>query len=596
MKLEVKNYKALDAIYMPFKIAPFLLTLQVLLVIIQAVLPTILLAFTTAGFVDTAIAILNYNQPYEKIYVPLLLLLAVVGAISIFKNLPGIVSSRLKFSLERKLKPAFIHARAGLSFCHIEDSKCWELVNRVANDPVGAIQRGAKAYLDFLRSIVSIVAILWLVAFNVWWTTLVIIAFSIPLLWLAVRAGKINYQASVATRKHVRRHEYYHDMLINRDAVEERTLFNYGEEITKRFTQQYEIARLSLLKVNARQWLVVKGASIATSLVAILISITLINPVITGTMSPGMFMGIVITVFNMVNILGWTLQDATENISSINGYMNDLSAFASLSKTEGAHDLPSCDNVEFNSLEFSNVRFRYPTGEHYVLDNLSFKIKKGQHYAFVGLNGAGKTTIIKLLTGLYPDYEGQIFINSKELREYPLQTLKTLFSVVYQDFARYQIHLGDNIALGNCANENDKDSVYDALRLAGLDDVVSQLSDGINTPLGKISENGVDISGGQWQKVAIARSIVSPAPIKIFDEPTASLDPISESLIYNDFEKLMQGKTTIFISHRLGSTKLADEILVIHGGNIIEKGTHSELMELNGKYCEMFNSQRRWYG
>jgi len=191
------------------------------------------------------------------------------------------------------------------------------------------------------------------------------------------------------------------------------------------------------------------------------------------------------------------------------------------------------------------------------------------------------------------------------LREYPASTLKALFSVVYQDFARYFVTMKENIMLGDisrditatdgCNHKRPAITPHDAAILAGLEETMNELANGIDTPLGKILEGGQDISGGQWQRVAIARSLISRAPVKMLDEPTAALDPISESQVYSQFEKLMRGNTTVFISHRLGSTKLADEILVIEDGKIIERGSHDKLVAESGQYAEMFESQRGWY-
>ncbi|MCL2753618.1 MAG: ATP-binding cassette domain-containing protein, partial [Defluviitaleaceae bacterium] len=240
-------------------------------------------------------------------------------------------------------------------------------------------------------------------------------------------------------------------------------------------------------------------------------------------------------------------------------------------------------------------RFKYPTSENYTLDGLSLKLEKGKHYAVVGANGAGKTTITKLLTGLYDEYEGEILLNGKELRTFEASAVKSMFSVVYQDFARYQISMAQNIAIGDAARDIAEENIKRVASKIELNETIADLKDGINTPLGKIIEGGADLSGGQWQKIAIARSLISRAPIKILDEPTAALDPIAESRVYGEFEELMRGKTTIFISHRLGSTKLADEILVIKDGAIAENGSHNELMKLGGIYAEMFEAQRKWY-
>ena len=181
-------------------------------------------------------------------------------------------------------------------------------------------------------------------------------------------------------------------------------------------------------------------------------------------------------------------------------------------------------------------------------------------------------------------------LNGRSLREYSQGDLKAFFNVVYQDFARYYISLGQNIALGNPRKLTNGVSVQSAAAELDLVDVIARLPQGIDTPLGKIKEGGQDLSGGEWQRVAMARAVYNQAPFRILDEPTAALDRL-----YEHFEQISQDKTTIFISHRLGSTKLADQIFVIDQGRLAEQGSHDELMSLNGIYADMYESQRGWY-
>ncbi|MDO5717079.1 MAG: ATP-binding cassette domain-containing protein [Tissierellia bacterium] len=222
-------------------------------------------------------------------------------------------------------------------------------------------------------------------------------------------------------------------------------------------------------------------------------------------------------------------------------------------------------------------------------------MEKGKHYAFVGSNGAGKSTIIKMLTGQYTDYEGQILIDGKDIQTLSQSQLKSLFSVIYQDFSQYEISLKDNILLGDLAKTHRDEEVTGALTQAGLRELVEELPNGIETTLGRIDHSGMDVSGGQWQKIVFARSIMSPAPIKILDEPTAALDPLSENRLYLQYKEIMKGKTTIFISHRLASTKLADKIFVIDNGVIVQRGQYEELVTREGIYRDMFEEQSRWY-
>jgi ATP-binding cassette subfamily B protein len=229
------------------------------------------------------------------------------------------------------------------------------------------------------------------------------------------------------------------------------------------------------------------------------------------------------------------------------------------------------------------------------LKDLSFKIEEGKHYSFVGINGAGKTTITKLMTGLYTEFEGNILINDVSIRDYSKESLKSIYSIVYQDFAKYCITIKDNILISDLSNTENEKLLSEILLNLDLNELVMKAPSGLNTPLGKIKMNGIDISGGEWQRIAMARAMYNKGVVRILDEPTAALDPISESNLYEKFEEISKNKTTIFISHRLGSTRLADIIFVLDGGKIIESGSHNELMILNGLYKKMFSAQRSWY-
>lgn len=587
-----KNYRSFDALKLALAASPVCMVTDILLSVTQSIMQTGALALVTADFVDTASAILKGVRPRNDIYLPLVLLLVTLGVTTIIGALIQLASSRIRLNLKRRLIPSVVKIYAALDYRHIENNTSWELISRVSRDPVNSIMEGVEAYIQSLKIIISLASVLILIVTRVWWAAIFILIFSAPMFWLSVRAGRKVYQAGREAEKFNRRTEYLGEVLTGRDNVDERTLFGYSDEINGKWQNQYEAGRKLQLKVTARMFLFIKGSSLLLVLISLLVALTLIGPVLTGQMTAGWFMGIVSAVFGMIQKLGFQMSRSLESISRVGEYMKDLTAFAAMSQTKDALTEPDAEPMEFKSLEFRNVCFQYPGSERLVLDGMSFKMEAGRHYAFVGKNGAGKTTITKLLTGLFPQYQGEILINGKELREYSASGVKALFSVVYQDFARYYIPLKDNIALGDLHRKGNE---MEAAHLAGLDETVNSLNHGLDTPLGKIMAGGQDLSGGQWQRVAIARSLNSRAPVKILDEPTSALDPISESLLYRDFERLMLGKTTVFVSHRLGSTKLADEILVIGSGRIIERGTHDELMAANGSYAGMFEAQRGWY-
>ncbi len=592
MTLKNKKYTSTDTMRFAFEASPVCTVFHTLLPIVQSIMQTAITAIATANFVDTATAILNHTRSYKDIYPALVLVLITLGFVNTIGAASRLAAAKVNVNLQRSLKPAIVKTSAAFDYKHIENETSWELISRVSRDPVKAITDGVDAIIQFSQIIVSIVSVFALIVSQVWWAALIIFSFSVPMFWLSMRAGKKNYQAERDAEKFNRRTEYLGEVLTGREYIDERTLFRYGDAVNRIWQEHYEAGRRLQIKVTAKNFMISKGSSMLLALISLLVALTLIGPVVDSQMTAGMFMGIVSAVFGMIQKLGFQMSRSLENISRAGEYMKDLSEFAVLSKTENALTKPDAVPIPIDSLEFCNVRFCYPNSNEYILDGLSFQLEAGRHYAFVGKNGTGKTTITKLLTGLYTEYEGEIFINGKELRSYPISTIKAMFSIVYQDFAKYFIQLKDNIALGD-VHSTGKEA--EAAHVAGLDEAIGKLENGLHTPLGKILKGGQDISGGQWQRVAIARSLVSRAPVRILDEPTSALDPISESNLYRDFENLMLGKTTIFVSHRLGSTKLADEILVIDGGKITEHGTHEYLMEKNGQYAEMFEAQREWY-
>lgn len=594
--LKRKKYKWIDILAISFEISPFLLIAYVFLEVAQAIISTFAIVFATSFFVDAAIEALQGGLVISNLYIPLGILLTVVALSRIIDHLLGLLNSRLKMVLKLHIEPNILEIRASLKYKYIEDSEGWDLVERLSENIIVDIQEGVRALTIVLRSMVSIASILALIMTHLWWAAVLIGVLSIPLFWISFKLGGKNYNAWMEAWPYERRFTYYSDeILTSREATQERTLFGYADSVVKLHREHFEIARKIQVRAGLGSIITMETTGIFMSVLALLISFTLVKPVMAGNLSPGLFMGIVTAVFTMANAFGGSLQEAAKNLSYSIRCMDDLTAFMELDLQAGALDLPDQVPPSFEKLSFKNVSFKYTNSTDYILRNVTFDIEPGHHYAFVGRNGSGKTTMIKLLTGLYDDYEGEILINGKELRSYEKSTLKALFSVVYQDFARYEVSLGDNIALGNASGKPSREDIYKVTSKVGLTETIEKLKDGLDTNLGKIEEEASDLSGGQWQRIAIARSLISPAPFKVLDEPTAALDPIAESQIYQEFEGLMNGKTTIFISHRLGSTKLADEILVIDGGEIVEMGNHQDLMKKEGLYAHMFESQRRWY-
>ena len=245
------------------------------------------------------------------------------------------------------------------------------------------------------------------------------------------------------------------------------------------------------------------------------------------------------------------------------------------------------------SVEFINVSFKYPGADTYVIKDLNLKFVIGEKMAIVGKNGSGKTTFVKLLCRLYDVTEGCIKVNDVDIRKYDYKDYCALFSVVFQDFHMFAFPVGENIAAGS---EVDEELAVDAMKKAGLGERLSTLSDGLRTCIGKdYDENGVSFSGGEKQKLAIARAIYKDAPFVIMDEPTAALDPEAEAEVFEGFDKMVGKKTAIYISHRLASCKFCEDILVFDQGKVVQHGSHEELEKQEGLYRQLWNAQAQYY-
>lgn len=244
---------------------------------------------------------------------------------------------------------------------------------------------------------------------------------------------------------------------------------------------------------------------------------------------------------------------------------------------------------------FEKVSFRYPNTQKYALREASFALKAGEKLALVGENGAGKTTLVKLLARLYDPTEGRILLDGHDLREYDLRELRQAIGVIFQDYVRYNMTVADNISVGQISLREDQSEIETAAEKSLADTVVASLENGYEQMLGRRFDGGVDLSGGQWQKVALGRAYMRDAQVLILDEPTAALDARAEYEVFERFSDLTRGKTAVLISHRFSTVRMADRILVLEQGEVIELGTHEELLEKKGIYAELFELQAQGY-
>lgn len=564
---------------------------------INGIVPLVSL-MAISSFIDSVSSIYYGNSSYSSFYFSLILIIFCLLYSSMYSIFIDNLDIRFKNRISENLGVDLIEIIASLKYKYFEDGDSLDLLSRVSHEPELNL---SKAYIDLLKAIslfIKIIGIMVILFVKIPMATIIIGLLSFPTFILADKAGKINYKANIEKEIYQRRVTYFTKLLRGRFFANERNIFKFSTYINNQWYKNYNLSRKIKLKAHIK-WLI--GSEVTGLLTSFLITsviLILLNTLKDGKIGLGLFISVVNSIISMIPDLSWQLPEYVESLSNSVSYINDLSKLFDLEKDFSYISLPSSNNVKIKNIEFKNVSFKYPNTKDYIIRNLSLRMEGSKSYAFVGKNGSGKSTIIKLLTGMYDDYVGEILINGVSIKNYKADEIKSMFSVVYQDYSRYDISLRENIEVGNIENINERSNeqrLLEIIEKLELSDLISRLSSGIDTPLGKLEQDGVDISGGQWQKLAIARSLINNRPIRILDEPSSALDPFSEKALYEIFNKENKDKLTILISHRLASTVFSDKIFVLDGGKLVEEGDFKSLLGKDGLYQTMFNKQKQWY-
>jgi ATP-binding cassette, subfamily B, bacterial len=392
-----------------------------------------------------------------------------------------------------------------------------------------------------------------------------------------------------------RKMDYLRQVGGSKEAAKELKLFNLSDYLTRRFEKISHRIYVENVSLNRRRLFWGGLLSILAQVGYYSAYVLSIFRTIEGHYSIGDFALITTAIMQAMG----NIQQAFSTLSGVADqalFLTDLLAFFEMkprvqSKADG---LPAPSPIR-QGFEFRNVSFVYPGTERKVLRNFNFTLHPGERIALIGENGQGKTTIVKLITRLYDPTEGCILLDGVDLREYSLESLHAEIGVIFQDFMRYEMTARENIAVGRIEVPHTKEEIEYAAQKSLASEVVARLQGGYNQMLGRRFESGVDLSGGEWQKLALARAYLRDAQLLILDEPTASLDARSEAEVFERFAELTEGKMALLISHRFSTVRMADRIVVLEDGRLVEEGSHSQLMALGGRYAAMFEMQAASY-
>lgn len=481
---------------------------------------------------------------------------------------------------------------AGANLEEFERPRFWDRVQRTWNGSV--IIESLDGTLDFFSNMVNLAATIGVLLRVRWEIAPIVLIGALPTLWVGLRNTRENVTFYRATQPRQRRVAMLGNLLTDSAAALELRLFDIGSFLLGRWRTDFEAQRREQFALLRAQQplsgvatlcrLVAFGAAFATVAVAL----------VHGKAGIGDVTLVVEAIPGVQNLIAGILNGAA-GLANSGQYTADTAAFFTTAQADaGSGSRPFPVPVR-EGIRFEGVSFVYPETDTPVLADLDLSIPAGQTLAVVGRNGAGKTTLIKLLLGIYRPTSGRITVDGTDLREYDAEDLRRNLAAVFQDFSQFNLTLRENVAFGNLARLGDDDAVREVLERVGLQDLVARLPLGLDTVLSKQYDDGTDLSGGQWQRIAIARALIRPAQVMVLDEPTAALDPLAEVEVFRHFRDLAAGRTTLLISHRLGVARLADRIAVISGGRVRELGSHAELMAQGGEYATMFRLQAQAY-
>ncbi len=483
---------------------------------------------------------------------------------------------------------------AGLDLIAYEDPVFYDRLERArvqATDRLVMIQAIGRLVQQAITTITLSISIM---VFSPW-LMLLLIAGVIPAFLGESHFALLGYAKNFRQTPVRRQLDYLRVLGGSKEAAKELKLFGLRNFLRERFTRlsdeiYKENVALSRLKLVAGSLLSVVGTAGYYSAYVF---------VVWRTVAGSLTIGQLIFLTGAIQQASSNIQQIFSTLAAIGDqalFLTDLLAFFEMQPTirSKPNALPAPRPI-VQGIEFRDVSFRYPGNSRLVLDRINFQLHPTERLALIGENGEGKTTIVKLMTRLYDPTDGQILLDGVDLREYNLEDLHREIGVIFQDFMRYEMTARENVAVGRIEEINNLDLLRVAASKSMAEDVIDRLPGAYEQMLGRRFEQGVDLSGGEWQKVALARAYLRDAQLLILDEPTAALDARSEFEVFRRFSELTSGKMALFISHRFSTVRAADRILVLANGKIAEEGTHDQLARLGGRYAEMFEMQASSY-
>lgn len=583
-------------IRMVWQVVPVTLSLSLAVTGLRGVLPAAQL-WVNKLIVDQIVVSLNQG---ESVWSRLVLLVAIRFGLDLasefFNQANNYMGQLLSDRFTLHANATLLGQAIQLDLAHFESSEFYDILSRAQKSGSAYPVRVLTALRSLFGQVVSFASLLGLLIQFHGLAVLALILTSLPAFWIGIRFSARRFWMMRRETQAGRLADYLQQVLTYPEFAKEVRIFNLGRHLQ----HQWRDIRSDFNRKSAnlaRRYVMMRGTSGTLSNLGFYGAfVWILVQTVRGRITLGdftMYTG----AFTQAQSLLPSILETIAQIYEFNLYVSQYFEFLQLTPHifNGSDPKPFPTPIR-QGLVLKDVSFAYPGTDTPIVKDLTLTVRPNENIALVGRNGAGKTTLLKLITRLYDVTSGEITLDGIPLSQISLAELRQNIGVLSQDFARYQLKVQDNIGFGNLSAIEQRDRIEQAAENAGAADLISELDQGYSTVLGKIFQDGVELSGGQWQKIGTARAFMSEAPILILDEPTAALDAIAEHDLFQKFRQLSEGKITFFVSHRFSTVLMADRIIVLEDGKILEMGSHQALMKCNGLYAEMFTLQASGYG
>jgi ATP-binding cassette subfamily B protein len=522
-----------------------------------------------------------------------LVLCGLTAATAILSTTQGFLQRLLGEQVARSMWGRVLDVATTVDLRHFESPQFFNALQRVQTSALTRPYQVTQGLLSMLGSTLASVGVgVALASINPLLLPLLILG-GLPMLVTSRRESRLEFDFSVEQSDNQRLRSYLSTVQTGRVEAKEIRAFDLAGWLRSRFDSVYDNYLTALSRHLRRRTLWSALGSIGGSVMLVLTLVLLVRMIIAGRVSVA-GAGAALVAIRMIFSQVQTLFSGVQRIFESGLFIDDLTQFLRLGGFQRADDRPPAPPA-FDEITAENISYSYPGSEEMALQGVDLRVGAGEIVAVVGENGSGKTTLAKILAGLYDPDQGRVCWDGTDVRSWSARSVRARTAVIFQDFVRYALTAQDNIALGDVDPATGSGRVRAAAAATGIDGTLAALPHGYRTVLSRLFADGSDLSGGQWQRVAIARGYYRDAPLVVLDEPSASLDPRAEADLFASLRRTLAGRTAVFISHRFSTLRAADRIYVLHEGRVVEHGSHQELMLADGRYAELFRLQADAY-